>query len=192
MLTMYTYHTIISYTVIIVFILLFYYSLLMVDRDIPQTESWALCIKTQPLPLHPLLCLWCLKPWMAFCPVLRYISSGLCKTNSEGERRDGVFHDNGEGAGKKGGERSKGWGLERDRWVCCWSLCPCALPGPWGCAAETQAVLFTPAWHPAGRPGHQTCCRCRLGCSLCSCFQSMSCGSKHTLKYLLKITAKNE
>lgn len=38
MLTIYTYHTIISYTVIIVFVL-FYYSLLMVDRDISWTES---------------------------------------------------------------------------------------------------------------------------------------------------------
>jgi len=28
---------------------------------------------------------------MAFCRVLRYINSGLCKTNSEGERRDRCF-----------------------------------------------------------------------------------------------------
>lgn len=44
------------------------------------------------------------------------------------------------------------------------SLCPCAHVSP-----EVLGALapLTPAWHPAGPPGHRTCCQCRPGCSRC-------------------------
>lgn len=45
------------------------------------------------------------------------------------------------------------------------SLCPCAHVSP---EVRGAVAPLTPAWHPAGRPGRQTCCQCRPGCCLCS------------------------